>query len=117
MKALSIRQPWAWLIVHGAKDIENRKWWTNYRGPFLVHAGLQVDHFDPQDLREVCKDFGLDYPETLPTGGIVGSVDLVDCVTEDPSDWFEGPYGFILQNPRPLPFRPLKGKLGFFEVS
>lgn len=39
MKALSILQPWAWLITAGHKDIENRRWWTNYRGPFLIHAG------------------------------------------------------------------------------
>ena len=38
MKALSIRQPWAWLIVHGRKDIENRSWRTKFRGRFLVHA-------------------------------------------------------------------------------
>lgn len=38
MKALSIRQPWAWLILHGGKDIENRSWNTNFRGRFLIHA-------------------------------------------------------------------------------
>ena len=43
MRALSIRQPWAWLIVNGHKDIENRSWRTKYRGPFLVHAGLKVE--------------------------------------------------------------------------
>ena len=37
--ALSIRQPWAWLIVNGHKDIENRDWPTNFRGRLLVHAG------------------------------------------------------------------------------
>jgi hypothetical protein len=40
MKALSIRQPWAWLIIAGIKDIENRRWATNHRGPILVHAAL-----------------------------------------------------------------------------
>jgi tetratricopeptide (TPR) repeat protein len=43
MKALSIRQPWAWLIVHGVKDVENRTWRTNFRGRFLVHAGMRFD--------------------------------------------------------------------------
>lgn len=43
VRALSIRQPWAWLIVHGFKDVEIRSWGTEYRGLFLVHAGLQVD--------------------------------------------------------------------------
>ena len=43
MKALSIKQPWAWLIVNGYKDIENRTWKTNYRGTFLVHASKGFD--------------------------------------------------------------------------
>ncbi len=38
MKALSIRQPWAWLILHGGKDIENRDWATRFRGRVLIHA-------------------------------------------------------------------------------
>ncbi|HTV55212.1 MAG TPA: ASCH domain-containing protein, partial [Terriglobia bacterium] len=43
MKALSIRQPWAWLIVNGFKPIENRSWNTNFRGRILIHASLKVD--------------------------------------------------------------------------
>ncbi len=43
MKALSIRQPWAWLIANGYKDIENRSWRTNFRGEFLIHAGKKFD--------------------------------------------------------------------------
>ena len=39
MKAISIKQPWASLIAHGIKDIENRTWRTNYRGRVLIHAG------------------------------------------------------------------------------
>jgi hypothetical protein len=39
MLALSIKQPWSWLIVFGHKDIENRSWPTRYRGRFLIHAG------------------------------------------------------------------------------
>lgn len=42
MKALSIRQPWAWLIANGYKDIENRSWRTNYRGPVLIHASAAM---------------------------------------------------------------------------
>jgi ASCH domain-containing protein len=39
MPALSIRQPWAWAICAGCKDVENRSWNTKHRGPFVVHAG------------------------------------------------------------------------------
>jgi|ERR1700758_4475866 hypothetical protein len=37
MKVIVIRQPWAWLIVNGFKDIENRSWRTRYRGPLMIH--------------------------------------------------------------------------------
>ena len=42
-RALSIRQPWAWLILNGYKDLENRTWRTDYRGPLLIHAGMRVE--------------------------------------------------------------------------
>ena len=54
MKALSIRQPWAELIVAGLKDIENRTWRTDYRGPVLIHAGMKIEPIDA-DLREWVK--------------------------------------------------------------
>jgi len=81
VNALSIRQPWAWLIAHGYKDIENRKWRTGFRGRFLIHAGLQVDRL----AYTVFRDF-YDLPEIddLPTGGIVGSADLKECVDQHP---------------------------------
>jgi len=43
LPALSIWQPWAWLIANGYKDIENRTWWTKFRGPFLIHASKRMD--------------------------------------------------------------------------
>ena len=49
--ALSIRQPWAWLIVNGYKDIENRDWKTHYRGRFYVHAGKQFDKAGYADVQ------------------------------------------------------------------
>lgn len=42
-KALSLRQPWAWAVVHGYKDVENRSWSTKHRGPLLIHASKQLD--------------------------------------------------------------------------
>lgn len=132
MIALSIRQPWAWLIVNGYKDIENRDWLTPYRGVFLVHAGKKctVADYDAAMLFiEACVDPALVHqvPDIgeLQLGGIVGQAELVDCVTRHPSPWFTGcdadtpggpAYGFVLQHGKPLPFMPWKGRLGFFNV-
>lgn len=43
LRALTIRQPWAWAIIHGGKDIENRSWNTKHRGPLVIHAGMGFD--------------------------------------------------------------------------
>ena len=55
--------------------------------------------------------------EELQRGGIIGSVELVDCVTDHPSPWYMGDVGFVLRDPKPLPFVPVKGRLNFFEVE
>jgi hypothetical protein len=116
MKALSVRQPWAWLIVNGYKDVENRTWSTEYRGPLLIHAGW---HLDPEieQVRGELAEMGIEVPADLPRGGIVGRVVVVECVTAHDSEWFSGPYGFVLESPEGLAFRPLRGKPGIFEVE
>lgn len=126
MKAISIRQPWAWLIFNAGKDIENRVWSTNLRGRVLVHAakGMTVSEWDNAIYdahthcgvsADVLKN-GCEFAQ-LQRGGIIGSVEIVDCVREHPSVWKgQGQYGFVLRNPSPLPFTPWKGALGFFEV-
>lgn len=141
MKALSIRQPYAWLIVHGIEDVENRSWHTHYRGPLLIHASQAVDAEDIRIMRERLAEQGITLPEELPRGGIVGVATLVDCierveiswwrrllcrllgkdrvsgcVDQPESIWFEGPYGFILRDARPLPFVPWRGQQKFFDV-
>ncbi|MDT4862790.1 hypothetical protein FQZ97_974630 [compost metagenome] len=124
--ALSIRQPWAWLIVNGHKDIENRDWRTPFRGRFLVHAsktitrsyyelefklGLWTDH------RIDVEALGLPAFEDLQLGGIVGESTVIDCVQDHPSPWkHPESWGFVLANSKPLPFTPYKGRLGFFNV-
>ena len=119
MRALSIRQPWAWLITHGHKNIENRTWRTNYRGPVLIHTGQKVDRwarFTPiLLLADACGVVTI--PRDLPLGGIVGVATLVDCVTESESPWFKGPYGFELCDARPLPFVACPGRLNIFRVD
>ena len=118
MKALSIRQPWAWLIIHSGKDIENRSWHTKFRGRFLVHAskGMTSNEFTQALL--YCSERGLPMPDRdeMQRGGIIGSVELVDCVDTSGSAWYMGEKAFVLRDPKPLPFTPLKGRLGFFEV-
>lgn len=101
MPALSIRQPWAWRILHEGKDIENRKWRCHYRGPLLIHAAKGVDSVD-----HVSPD--------MERGGIVGMARIVDCVTTSQSKWFQGPYGIVLADVQPLPFVPCAGALSFF---
>lgn len=104
MKILSIRQPWAYLITRGPKDIENRNWPTKYRGPVLIHASLHLD-------RQACIEHGVE-PAELQTGGVVGIADIVDCVTRHRSKWFQGPYGFV----RALPFAEWRGALGLRDA-
>jgi hypothetical protein len=129
MKALSIRQPWAWAILRAGKRIENRSWPTRFRGPVLIHAGVykpkqqDVDDFNAaffkavpsiEDRKRICPQFT--EALSLYRGGIVGRAVIVDCVSQSDSPWFFGPYGFVLDQVEPLPFRPFKGALGFFDV-
>lgn len=120
MKALSIRQPWASLIVGGHKDIENRSRRTHFRGRIYVHAAQTEDPGGYSWLREKARDHKLPRLELqlpLPRGMIIGEVDIVDCVTMSDSPWFFcGNYGYVLENAmayeQPILYR---GQLGFFE--
>jgi hypothetical protein len=112
-KAISIRQPWAWAILHAGKDIENRSWYTPVRGRVWIHAGKKIDK---DDIVYIESRFGIEVPRDLPTGGIVGSVEIVDCVAISESPWFFGKFGFVLKDPRPCAFVPCNGQLGFFGV-
>ena len=53
LKAISIRQPWAWLIVNGYKDVENRIWATSLRGRVLIHAGASKSDTTPEALAHI----------------------------------------------------------------
>ena len=67
-----------------------------------------------------CREQGIiDFPsrEEFQTGGIVGSVEIVECVNNSSSLWFVGPYGFVLKNAQNTLFKPMKGRLGFFDVG
>lgn len=123
--AISVRQPWASLILLAGKDIENRTWETRVRGPILIHAAKgmtkreyldAMDFADANGARGIGRLLDAFEPGNLPRGGIIGSVNLADCVYRSDSPWFQGPYGFVLRDPKPLPFTPFKGQLGFFDV-
>lgn len=116
LPALSIRQPWAWLILHGGKDIENRTWRISYRGRFLVHASQGMTAAEYQSSATFARSQNITLPPAheLERGGIVGSVELTHCVTGSSSPWFFGPYGFLLKDPVPCAFIPCRGRLQFF---
>jgi hypothetical protein len=129
---LSVRQPWASAIIHAGKDIENRSRPTKLRGRILIHASLHVpkkteidrciEVFSKTSLAEHYEHSWIRwyFNRIIPNikGGIVGSVEIIDCIDEDDerakSPWFIGKYGYVLKNPKFLPLLPLKGRLGFF---
>lgn len=115
MLALSVQQPWAWLIVHGYKDIENRTWTTHVRGEFAVHAGKKIDADAIAWIRREFPEIPL--PEQFDTGGIVGYANLHGVVPRSGSRWFFGPHGFLLKDQRPCALIPCRGQLGFFRVE
>ena len=104
MKIITVRQPYADMIVNGRKNIEYRSWPTSYRGPVLIHAALGIN-------RDICRKFGRD-PDVLPRGGVVGIAEIKDCIV----DRRGAEYKFMLQKRRPLPFIKWKGALGLREV-
>jgi ASCH domain len=112
MRALSIKQPWSHAILRHGKDVENRSWSTNYRGPMLIHASKKPD----ADAVARLTAEGYEIPNDLQTGGIVGVVDVIDCVQNHPSRWaVDGEWHWVLANARPLPFKPCNGRLGLFD--
>ena len=126
MKALSVRAPWWWAILHG-KPIENRDWYTNVRGHVFIHASKfwKKDEIncDLDDIYDMAEDDGIKLPDVdldvmkAAGGCLVGSVVITDCVTKHPSAFFQGKFGFVLAEP--IEFRtpiPFKGALGFFDI-
>src|SRR3990167_7080588 len=119
MKALSLKQPFAELILQGRKKIELRKWNTNFRGRFLIHSSKVSD-------KKAMKKFGF---KDLPCGYLIGRADLIDVrkyktKEEHNSDkalhlaselW--GNYGFVLKNVKRIRKIPFNGKLGFWDFE
>jgi ASCH domain len=115
LRALTVKQPWAWAIVHGLKLIENRSWPTAYRGPLLIHAGVSRSDLGLEGDRMP----GLPDYDELTYGAIVGVADVVDCVPlEKVADqlFATGPWCWLLANARPFanPYK-CRGFLGLWR--
>jgi hypothetical protein len=133
MKALSIRQPWAFFILEGEplKDYENRDWTEEYAraqlnrcsvgSDFLIHASKRMTAKEYDDAIKFaathCGAVRLPAFASLKRGGIVGGARLVAVVRKSTSPWFTGPLALRLEKPYTLPFKPLAGQLGFFEAG
>lgn len=120
--ALSVRQPWAWAIIHCGKDIENRSWQgvrhgLERRGRVAIHAAKGMTRKEYEEARAFIDGLGFFTPEphALHRGGIIGSVEVVGVVKQSDSPWFFGPRGLGLRDPRPSRFIPAKGALGYFR--
>jgi len=128
IKALSLIQPWASLIMDGRKTIETRSWATKYRGPLAIHASLKLD-------KEAAKQFGYllaiparlviaNLPFLLPRGAVLGIAILKGCVQfpntlapPDPyGDFTPGRFGWLFMNAKAFEHPiPAKGHLGLWE--
>lgn len=122
--ALSVRQPWAWAIIHAGKDIENRSWQAvnhglRMRGRICIHASKGITQAEYEEARAFMTSIGVDCPHAvdLHRGGIIGTVTVNDVVSESDSPWFFGPRGLVLSDPEPCEFIPSVGALGYFRWS
>jgi len=127
--ALSLKQPWAALLVHGHKTIEVRRWPTARRGRVLIHAARIPDP-RPEAWAHVTAEIR---ESASLVGGILGAGELTACKTYrcrdafaadrdkhlNLPDWFVEPvlYGFSFANLAVLPFRPYPGWMRFFPVA
>ena len=123
MKCLSVSQPFAELIISGKKTIELRKWNTNFRGEFLIHAPLKI-------RTEDCKRLKIN--KKFVTGAIIGKAELYEVKKYNSANevkvdkkfhlasknFHDRTFGFMLKNSKPfrIPI-PWKGQLGFFEAD
>ena len=126
MKTLSIQQPWASLIAHGIKDVENRSWKINYRGPILIHASAIPERISlrqiltKEQLREVSQTWTADYFPKRPVSAIIGEAYLVDCIRNSPSIWAEKDCWHWIVSATKIYDKPIlnvKGKLSLWEYE
>jgi hypothetical protein len=123
-RAISIRQPFAWAVIHAGKDVENRSATAirAYRPAIghrvFIHASKGMTRVEYERAAESMAKIGVrcPAPDGLEFGGVIGSVLVVDVVERHRSRWFHGPFALALADPKPEPFRPARGQVGLFRV-
>lgn len=120
MKAISLKQPWANWVALGLKTLETRTWRTNYRGPLLICASMNVD----DDAFVDGINAGIEGTDSQPRGMAIAQCDLVDCRHMTKADeckamcnYEPGRYVFVLRNTKPIAPFSVKGRLGLFDVA
>lgn len=129
MKTLSIKNPWALLIAHGIKDIENRTWRTTHRGRIYIHVSapkkFSVNLTDQQMIKALPL-IPLFTTGKVAFGAIIGEVDIIDCVLDHASLWAEKAapgdkpiWNWVLENAvlYDQPIENVKGALSFWEYK
>jgi hypothetical protein len=130
MLCLSVKQPWAWLIVEGWKPVENRKWFGDYlkaqlaisKPPcwLLIHAGkgmTKAEYNEAVAFAGQCGVHCIPTPDRLRRGGVVGLVRFTGTTRFDESPFFTGPMALKFAAPYPMPFALCDGRLGFFDAG
>ena len=119
MNVLTIKQPWAYAILHLGKDVENRGFRTHYRGPLLIHSAARPER-NPREMLAEC----MNRPPSeqslrnLPHGCIVGVVHLSDCIRDSKSKWAkEGDWHWVLKSARSIKPIECTGRLGLWTPS
>ena len=111
MKAISVRQPWAWAIIHAGKDVENRspdtiaRWKSLVGQRIAIHASSLMPLRQWEEVAKFMNGLGVTPPQPnqLERGAIIGFVDVVDTVKSSKSKWFEkGLHGLLFANPKPI---------------
>lgn len=120
--ALSVRQPWAWAIIHAGKDIENRSAYSVRAGgmvvcPVAIHAasGMRQAEYDWAVWRMAQDGVTVPPAADLPRSAVIGQVEVADFVEASDSPWFGGPVGLVLRDPVACDPIPAKGARGYFE--
>ncbi len=136
MKALSVSQPWAQLLILGLKQYDVRRWQAKFRGPLLIHASKGFSEAArrlcrEQPYRQLLAGAGINSTADLPTGALIGTVQLEDCLATDQlryeradpaelalGDFRHGYWAWKLTQPQafavPIPF---SGVLWMFDVA
>ena len=123
-RAISIRQPWAWAVIHAGKDVENRGAPHQFKAAIghrlYIHASKGMTAAEYENAAAFMASIGVRCPqrEALQFGGVIGSVFVRDIVTCSDSPWFrKGATALLFADARPEPFMPVHGQTGLFWVQ